>query len=170
MENSKTKYLLGLMLALVWGLVAYRLYDKYFGKKENMINNTPAIFEEKTKLKQDSFTLLLDYKDPFKYAEIQQEERPVFQSSSYANHYPSVSIEAPKNEIKQMPAIIFPDIAYKGNIKSKSGRIVALVSVDGSISNLAISDVWKEVQLTNIYDDSIKIFYKNTYKTISKIQ
>lgn len=172
MENNKTKYLLGLMLALVWGLVSYRVYDKYFAKKDNTLSVVPTIFEEKAKAKQDSFALLLNYQDPFKYTEIHSEERPVFQTSSFANayRYPSVPVEVTKPEVKQAASIIFPEIVYKGNIKSKLGRVIALVSIDGSVTNLAVNDAWKEIQMTSIYDDSIKVFYKNTYKTILKIQ
>jgi hypothetical protein len=173
MENNKTKYLLGLMLALVWGLVGYRIYDKYFDKKADRPNVVSAIIEEKEKVRQDSFRLFLDYKDPFQYAEIQTEERPVFQASfDNSYRYPSVPVEKPKPEVKPVTPvpIIFPDITYKGNIKSKFGRVVALVNIDGNISNLAVNETSKDVQISNIYDDSIRILYKNMYKTILKVR
>lgn len=172
MNENKTKYLLGVLVTLVWGLVGYRIYMKYFGKEQNVPINRPLVFEEKQKIKKDTFELIKGYNDPFQYAEIQHDERsvPPSLSPSFAyNRYPSVSIEQSKQEIKPIP-VIFPEINYKGNIKSKTGRVVALLSVEGTVANLAVNESLKDIRVSDIYNDSVRVNYKNVFKTILKVQ
>jgi hypothetical protein len=170
MNNNKTKYLLGILLALIWGMVSYRVYAKYFTKNDVPLNTIPVNMQEQSLLKIDSFELFLNYKDPFQYAEIETSVRSNFQAEAVSYRYPSVSIEAPKQAPPPPLPVVFPEILYKGNIKSKSGRVVALVSINGDNSNIAIYENRSGVQIMGIYEDSIQIQYKNAGKTILKIR
>lgn len=174
-DNNKTKYLLGLLLALVWGLVGFRLYTKYLKGSPNINIKTNYIVEESPTIVLDTFTLIKNYSDPFQYADVQEigtEKATNFFNTPNYPRYPTISVEPPKQEIKIMAPVIinFPNIQYKGFIKSKQGRVVALINVEGNVSNLAINENLKGVKLTNIYEDSIQVEFKNQFKTILKVQ
>lgn len=177
MENKKTKYLLALMLMLVWGLVGYRVYDKYFSRAKTPARIAQPIYEETNNPQTDSFDLLLTYSDPFIYDDIQREEKSnnIYSGMNMSLRYPSVSVEPPRVEVRPMPIappppIIFPDILYKGNINLKSGRVVALVNVAGTITNWGLNETFKDMLLAGIYEDSIRVQYKNESRTILKVR
>jgi hypothetical protein len=171
MENKRTKYFLGIALLCVWGLVGYRIYDKYFGVSKPMVFQSANILEPKSEVKNDSFDLYLTYADPFRYKDVNREERPVTYSSSFSYNTPSVSIQPPRQEVVYAPPpIVFPDLIYKGNIRMKTGRIVALVAFNGSMTNWGLNESLGEMQLTGVYDDSIHVQYKGIAKTFRKAQ
>ncbi len=167
MEKNRTKY--GLMAALIgiWGLVAYRFYQR---ANPNFDLPQDHAFQEEASdggLVQDSFSLLLTYGNPFSMAANTASQQKPFTGTAL----PKATIPTPPKPPVPKPEpkpIVFPEIAYKGNIRLKSGRSAALVSIGGSIANLGIGETLNEVTLFKIFDDSIKVKFQKTEKVIVK--
>ncbi|MBK8562385.1 MAG: hypothetical protein IPN76_03325 [Saprospiraceae bacterium] len=64
--------------------------------------------------------------------------------------------------------VAFPAIGYKGNVKLKSGRMAAILSIGGSISNIGVGEKLEEVTLLEIYEDSILVRFQKAEKIILK--
>jgi hypothetical protein len=163
MEKNRTKYWLAAAMIGVWGLVAYRFYQRANpGYDMPMPNALPASIANTTV--KDSFSLLLTYGNPFSMVEVPNKApRPV------GNVPQKVSAVPKPPEIKPEPKpVVFPEVSYKGSIKLKSGRTAAVMAIGGSISNLGVGEKLLEVTLLKIYEDSIRVKYQKTEKVILK--
>lgn len=65
MKNKKLAYILLPVVLLVWGIVGYKLYVKFFGEEDAIITNTEIVSEDKANAITDHFEIANNYRDPF---------------------------------------------------------------------------------------------------------
>ncbi len=162
MKQSKSKYILGVALIGIWGLVAYQLYNKFSAKEVSWVMQEESI-EGIPVLKKDSFVLLMNYRDPFGE---QKKRRKKSGITPVVNVKPSIQKARPaalKKKSKAWPAII-----YKGNLQPKNGRKAALVQVVNQTFNMYLGDQQEGVTLFQIHPDSIRVIFQEEEKTILK--
>ena len=169
MKSSHTKYLLGIALLAVWGLVGFQLYSKMGNKNQAYIPFTEKPIEQLPQ-QRDTFALLANYRDPFLGKKLKRTKTNVSPSkvrSTKAKANPAKAVK-PKPKPKPKKSIVFPKMIYKGHISLKQGREVALVNVDGKSLNLAWGERYGELTVTKIYEDSLKVSYQGEEQLILK--
>ena len=162
MDNKNPKYLLFLAVIAIWGLFGYRLYDRTRPKGGIGALSNKDVASHQPTGNVDSFSLLLGYKDPFTAS-----------FSSYRQKVKTPKKEKPKpaKEVKKKaPPKPFPTIVYKGNLKLKTGRTVALVAIENQNAHMEEGETFKEVRLTKIFGDSIRVRYLKEKKTVLKVR
>ncbi|MEL6863594.1 MAG: hypothetical protein AAFP19_04205 [Bacteroidota bacterium] len=162
MKKQSTKYFLGLALFAVWGLVGYRLYTKLYKSNQAYLLPPPIEISD-APATDDSFTLSLDYRDPFLDKKLSRPKAvQVKQVAKKVNVPPKPKAKTPIKTVE------FPDMQYKGNIALKDGRQVALVSINGEIVNLGLGESYEQVALMEIEQDSIQIGYRGEVMMVAK--
>ena len=162
MENKNVKYLLAFAVLAIWGLLGYRIYQKLNPGNDFFIPPPQEIFTAVTQT--DSFTLLVNYRDPFLGTKLRVPEVPVAHTPP-ATRRASTVIPKPVSPPQVKP---FPQIQYKGLIALKTGRKAALVNIDGKTMNWGWGESYRELTLLNIYEDSIRVRYGKAEKVILK--
>jgi len=161
MENRTTKYLLFGALAVIWGVLGYQVYNR-MNPKTAQVELAVDKKLVRQHAKTDSFILLDDYADPFLKA-----SKPIVPRSKPAKFkYPKPNISA--KPILPPKPIVFPNIQYKGTLKLKSGKTVALVAFDGRNVHLRSGEKFGDVLLASITEDSIKVRFQKMDKVILK--
>lgn len=171
MKNKKLAYILLPVVIFVWGAIAYNIISYYFDDKstENMLS-TNAI-KKNPDAKLDTFSLLLNYPDPFLKAEaayyepvIASTESPVKPSIPNRNTAPKRNI----NNIKSTP-ISWPAITYCGIIKNKkSNKTCSIIKINGKEYIMSIGDTRSDVTLLKLYSDSAVVTFQQHNKTFNK--
>jgi hypothetical protein len=163
MEKNKTKYWLTVAMLGVWGLVAYRFYQR--ASPNNGVQTPTALPKMSgTAAEKDSFSLLLTYGNPF--ASSDAPKRTTENNSNAPSK--GTAVRTPPEVKPEPPMVAFPAIGYKGNVKLKSGRMAAILSIGGSISNIGVGEKLEEVTLLEIYEDSIRVRFQKAEKIILK--
>jgi hypothetical protein len=161
MENRITKYLLFGALAIVWGVLGYQVY-KRVEPKAAQVGRTVGGKPVRKHANLDSFLLSEGYDDPFLKA-----SKPVSIRSNPPKIKRPVSNVATKPLLPPKP-IQFPDIQYKGTLKLKTGKTVALVAFEGKNIHLRIGEKFGDVLLTGIAEDSIRVRLQKMDRVILK--
>ena len=65
MKNKKLAYILFPVVLIVWGIVGYKLYVKFFGEENVVAANTEIVVEDKANAFTDHFEIENNYRDPF---------------------------------------------------------------------------------------------------------
>lgn len=163
MEQKNTKYLLALALFSIWGLLGFRIYNKMNPPQLHLVDHE-IIVDQTNILEKDSFTLLVNYPDPFLTGKLKA-KIPVSMAAIPRKAIP----QAPRKSLPQKKQkIVFPKLSYKGNVKLKNGRNAALVNIEGQIMNLGLGEQYKKISLVQIFEDSIQITFNGHPKTYLK--
>ncbi len=172
MKNKKTTYLLVILTVVVWGAIIYRIIDHIHGSNDVprsslLIPDTEPLFSEI----DTAYTLKLNYKDPFlkggnSYTRTATgtKKEPVRQSNNIRRRiYQS---NQPKVETKKTD---WPDIQFSGIIlNEKTNEKLGLVQVKTESFLFRVNETRNEIQLLELYPDSVIVKFQNEVKTIKK--
>ena len=157
MKNKKSLYILIPLVAIVWGLIIFRIIK--------MTQNDAYVLPQQSKayVKKDSIVipklkkLNLNYPDPFlkKEAISGEMQEKEFHSLFYNNPEPE------KTKVE------WPDIVYKGMVENGKAML-GVVEIDKKRHLLSAQDQMEELTLIKIYTDSIIFEKKNEQKTFYK--
>lgn len=163
MKNKQLTYLLISSVAAVWGIIFYRVFA---ATKETEDVKTLSIVKPKKyeplddyKLK-DTFTLVLNYRDPMLGIPAESEELVMPEMPGKAEQ-PTINYAVPK-------PLVNPDIIkYTGFILNASGkRIAAIINLNGKELMLIEGQSSQGLKMIRNYRDSVKINYKDQTKYI----
>ena len=147
LKNKKITYLLIILVALIWGLIFYKIYSNFGGKKqvEKSFSHSTARVENR---KRDSvFTLLLYYPDPFLKGTDQSTDELLS----------TVTINTVTSRI-----VNWPLIEYRGLLNSSnSNECLAFLMVQSSDFLVKQGKVYGSVKIRTILRDSIFVEYQN---------
>jgi len=162
-ENNKAKYLLGVSLLAIWGLVGYRMYQKYSGN-ENSFSLVPPNTEIPIAQAGFQFDLQLDYRDPFgnKAKIMSTDPRPLLSTSRSVKKIGKIKTKKKK--------VRFPNVEYRGNIVSKTGEEAAVLMYEKEFLNMNINQVHNKLTLVNIHPDSVIVSFEGEEKVIEKVR
>lgn len=164
MKKNNTKYLLGLALVGVWGVLGFRIYEKVNPSNNFQLVSSTINTPVESNLPTRNYQLSLGYDDPFL-------EKKLKRAKPVAVQQPSDKITRRRKNQKKRPEkkrVIFPQIIYKGNMKMKGGREVALMNVDGQFVQLGKSENYKDLNVLQVYPDSVRIAFSGVEKTITR--
>ncbi|MCO5949810.1 hypothetical protein [Mucilaginibacter flavidus] len=150
-------YLLGLVVAIVWGIIIYRIFDAAAGNDD--VAPGPASVKKEVyddyAIAKDTTHLLLNYHDPFGLTR----QKDTVTTVKKINYKPAVI--APK------PAINWGFIQYSGYIRNPaSKKLITLISINGRSEMLIEGQEKDKVKLIKNLRDSIKISYNGKIKFI----
>lgn len=160
MKNKKLTYFLIVIVAGVWGLILYRIFDAV-GTSDDM--STPVTLKQEKEayndysIPKDTTKLLLNYRDPFGIT------KPKYTTSKVSKIIARQTIK-----INPKPAMNWSFITYSGYIRNPaSKKLIALVSVNGQNITLAEGETKNQIKLIKNLRDSIKVSYQGKTKFIS---
>ena len=152
MKSKSAVYFLVLLVIVVWGLIAYRIYSTLKGGNSipNKSDFTGDLVRDSAEV---SFKLIANYRDPF------------------LGKYVGEKISHPKAVQSLPPApILWPEIRFKGVIKNQqSNKLLVLVTINGKERIMKADQMTDLVTVMKIYRDSIIVAYKNENRVINKI-
>lgn len=162
-KNKKLTYLLICAVAIIWGIVVYRLFFA-----EDPESDMPAFSQRKEAhepfdkyvSKNDTFHLALNYRDPFLGKMYVAKESTV--KDSTIRHKVKPFKEPP-------PAIDWSVIKYSGYITNPvTKKMVAIVTVEGRERMLAVGESLSGVKLIKNNRDSILVNWHGQLKYIKQ--
>ncbi len=163
MKNKKVTYLLIVMVAVVWGVIIYRIFDASTGSDDTitMTNPVKTIKEpyDDYMLPKDTTKLLLNYRDPFGIVAF----KDTTTIKAIATHHPTKSVTI-------IPKVAFNwgFIQYAGYIRNPSSKkLIALVTINGKNEMLAEGETKDQVKLIKNQIDSIKVSFNGKTKYIT---
>lgn len=167
MKKNSTRYLLGAALVGVWGLLGFKVYNKLKQQQDQPFIARSEEFQPPPQAPR-SYTLSLDYEDPFNGKDL-----PKAKAKSVSIQQKPIRVNKKRPTIatkkQQEKKIVFPNIAYRGNIKTE-GREVALVNINGEFVHLESGQDFQKINLVKVFDDSIKVAYAGEQKIIRKLR
>jgi len=159
MKNKAIMYMLGALVALVWGLIIYRVYDSVGSGNED----APAVALKPPKeafndyaFSADTTHLALNYRDPFSEEKIADTIARV-----------KVSITKPRAE-KKAVAMNWGFITYSGYINNPAGKkLLSVMHINGKAVILTEGETSQNVKLLKNMRDSVKVSFEGKTKIIS---
>ncbi len=159
MKNKATVYVLVTAVALVWGLIIYRVYSAISAGGDDTppvssVNSAKESFNDYS-LPKDTAKLQLNYRDPFGLTIQKDTVR--------------VAKEHIVNQIKKLPQPQFnwDFIKYSGYLKNPtSKKLIAFLTVNGKDVALAEGETIDNVRLLKNLHDSVKVSFNGKIKYI----
>ena len=149
-KNTKTYALLVVVLC-VWGVIGYKVVSTINPSKEKKNQDISQVtFSPKISKEKDTFSLMLDYRDPF-LGTMQKTSKPKTKAK------------------KKTPVATIPErvIKYTGFIANKTARPeVFFITIDGQQQMMSIKDVYQKIELVHGTKKVIKVRESGRIKTI----
>jgi len=156
MKNKSRRYFLVVALVLIWGIIGHRIYKGLQPDEKIMVlNDTSSYLIPKNNVVLDTFSIHLNYKDPF----LKNQRKKVVQKKKRA-------VKSTKNIVP----VQFPSIQYTGLISPKSANElpVYLISIKGKAYLFKIGQTNETVTLLRGDSKEIEIRFKEASKVIKK--
>ncbi|MEM7087110.1 MAG: hypothetical protein AAF489_13065 [Bacteroidota bacterium] len=149
MKNKRNIKILIPVVAVIWGLVLYKLFDAFYPEDHQTASLVSSRFEPPKHKKRDTFSLMLIERDPFLGSWYQEKSRP----------------KSSDKEVK-VP-IEWPSTSYEGFVADDSGRTtVYVVSINGEQHLFKQGESIQEVKLLHGNAQSIVLQYKKNRKSL----
>lgn len=165
-------YVLVPAVILIWGLIGYKFYIGV-SREEATINyvKSPKSIQDNDK-KTDSFTLGLNYPDPFLYHPINPPQRKDYFFPNAPSYSSSVRETAPISAVPVKvvpPPVNWPVIEYLGIIENKrKGTRIAMLRIGSKDIMLKEKQMGSGIRVEKIFRDSITLYFQNEKKTVLK--
>ena len=153
-DKKKLTYILIAGSLLVWGMVIYKLFSYIDGGDDSMTRHNSIVASPHIIEKEEEYTLLLNYRDPFLGKAEASLEKNNSGSISTKKKKVAKTIKVPEKPLD----ISF--ISYAGMITNPTTKKkVALVTIKGKQSMVSEGEVLDEIIFIKNYKDSIQISY-----------
>jgi len=163
MRKKKTLYIMLPIILLVWGGVFYQLYGYFFSSPvyKNIEEKQFVNIEE---IKQDTFSIVANYRDPFLGGKVKLKKT--------INNYNSKS-NVNNNRKKQQKIIKadqpWPTIKYSGMIKNNNSNWkVGIIKVNGKEHLVKEGLLINDLKIIKIEKKAIKVRFQRENKVIEK--
>ncbi|MFW5852299.1 MAG: hypothetical protein ACOCWB_08750 [Bacteroidota bacterium] len=164
MKKKNVTYLLLVIVIVVWGIILYKIYE-YIStdsdKSSPMAIDTTS-FQETT-IPTDTFSLSLDYQDPFLKKQLNYRTKP----SLTKKHSHTPKKTQPKITKQTIQKTIWPHITYDGMIRSDETNL-ALLQINNQSYIIALGEEEKNIHVKQLFQDSILLLYKDEEKYFFK--
>ncbi|MHC0446338.1 hypothetical protein ACWA1F_13090 [Flavobacterium sp. 3-218] len=157
MKNKKNIYILLPLVLLVWGAVLFQLFS-FTNPDETTAPDNPEFTFKPIKInKRESFTINVNYRDPFLGKMYVNE----------TNSKPQKKHATAPKIAKQAEALVWPKIIYKGVIADSKGKnTLYILLIDNKTHYMKIGDTENEIFLKSGDKESIYVKYKGNLNII----
>ena len=159
MKNKKFSYVLIPVVALVWGLIIYKVYQSWFAEAEfAVVENSAPPPSKSPVLQKTTIELIADYRDPFLGKSYNPQPKPKIAKAPKP---------VKKKEVK--PPQPWPEISFQGIIKNtQSGAKLGLLKIDGKSTICREEQVINEITVQQIFSDSILLSFHKEKRAFSR--
>lgn len=157
MKNKKILYLLLPLVAIIWGIIFYRIFS-ITGSEPGLtvIGNILPGNTINTSV-PDTFSIFANYRDPF----LDKVVTHIKDTNSYKAKTPKVE--------KIVVPLQWPVLSYGGIIKNqKSGKQLVLVNINGQGNLMKEGEEVSGIQLLKAYKDSVEVSFQKAKRVVSK--
>jgi hypothetical protein len=155
MKNKKAVYFLVILIAGIWGVILYRIFNFSSSPDNNTELQASFVSPVLNPNTADTFSISLNYRDPF----LGKTEAPVQNKKQKPVPIPEKVVEPTK----------WPSISYGGMIKSrKSNAQLCMVMINGQSNFMKEGDAIADIQLKKIYKDSIELMFQKEKRVVRK--
>jgi hypothetical protein len=157
MKNKKNIYILLPVVLFVWGAVLYQIFS-FTTTDLDVTANNPEFTIKPLKIKErQSFTINVNYRDPFL-------------GKMYAPQTVS-KVKSGSSSVKKAPkiqeALVWPVVLYKGMISdSKTKNRIFMLVIDGQNHYMKIGETQNEIFLKEGDKESVYLKYKGNLNLI----
>lgn len=152
MKNKKFTVLLFIGVALVWGFAIFQLVLNFSGNDPEYKTSSKITFSQSLLNKEESYELLLDYRDPFNV------KKASYKRSSPVKPVNRLIKPKPVPEKVIDTPIDWSYIQFIGLISNRDkNKSIALVSLNGRDRMIAEGDTVDGVRFLKHYQDSIQV-------------
>ncbi|OOQ58334.1 hypothetical protein [Mucilaginibacter pedocola] len=164
MKNKKVTYLLIVFVAVVWGLIGYRVFAALNSDEDGAVTPQKAAIVKEPIVDytrpEDTVKLNFNYRDPFE----EGKEAPPVKVAALAA---PVAVSRPAMPMGP-PPINWGMIQYTGYIRNPdTKKLIALLTVNGKSLMLAEGEQGEGLKLLKNLKDSVKVAYQNKTKFIA---
>lgn len=161
MKSKKTIYLLGLLVAIIWGFIIYRFIDAMSDDASPLVSAPATLVKEAYDdyaLPKDTTHLQTGYRDPFGLVPFRDTTVRISKKTDGGISHP----------INRPPAINWIGINYLGYIRNPgSKKLIAIMHINGKEVMMAEGENTEQVRLLKNLRDSIRISYHGQTKFIT---
>lgn len=155
MKNKATTYFMVAVVAIIWGIVVYKIFfNTDSDATEEILLPVKAMVKDTSKV--ETYELLADYRDPF----LTSAGRPLMRDTAAR-----VKKVEPKPVVQKMVA--WPTVGYKGVITSKSKKL-GIVIINNAQKLVEPGDSVSQILVLKIFPDSVLLNNGNEIKTFVK--
>lgn len=160
MKSKTTLWILIPAVLGIWGAIGWQVYAAMKGDEDNAAPKVISTeIDEDKQIVPDTFSLLLDYPDPFAV----QSAKPKVNVKSQSQ------ITLPKTTAPVPEPTQWPNIVYSGLVKQpSSGKMLGFMSVNGVSYFVKEGDEVGGVRVDNIAANQIIVQWNRQSKLVSK--
>lgn len=152
LKNKKITYLLLALVVIIWGMIFYRIYSNFGGKKMVEKSLPHSVGIAKHDQNDSILTLSLNYPDPF----LKGEEQSVD---------PLLSIE---DKTPISPTVInWPQIEYRGLLCGNNNESTGLLRIQNTDLLVKQGKVYAAIRIRTLSRDSIFLEYQKESRWVS---
>lgn len=185
LKNKYAQYILAPLLLIVWGTIFYKIYIAMSGNTGDFMPTNPSFqLLAEAKGEEESFELLLNYKDPFlgkKFAVAGNHQENNYSSRNYqASPMPpsnptsnKAGSTKPNNgkqpDTKGSIAINdMPNVIYQGCQIFQEDTVALLKINKHFYANARKGEILEDVLIEAIFRDSLHIYFEGQRQTIKR--
>ena len=162
-QNKTTVYVLLVVMTGIWGGIFY----KFFSTVEDPKDNRPivTISKEDANLapERDTFTLRLDFEDPFNITKSNYSKSTVSSPSIVRT-----SVKRNIKKVKQTKASNWPELKYGGRVKSSNEKEIGLLMINNKEYIVNKGGIFVSLSVMGLNEDEIRLKYLNETRVIKK--
>ena len=163
MKNKSVTYLLITVVAAIWGLVFYRIFNAT-NEEENFPNQVAKPIKTTSTIEEDTFELINDYRDPFLGSMSSSFDR--ITSRPMRRKVPTPQKTEPT---LATPPIDWSFVSYLGTIWNKqTNKEIGILKINGNEVMVASNDRVGEITVLKVVRDSVVIVYQGVKKGLRK--
>ena len=153
MKNKALTGILIVVVGFIWYKAFFRVKDGFFGEETEIVTPMQNQMQSFTSLSRDTFSINLDYRDPFGETKKTYSTEPPQRNSQGASR----PIARPARQ-----GISWPDIVYFGQVRRTTSKDpLAILSIDGYKHTMRKGEkLYDGIQLNAIGRDSMVIIYQ----------
>jgi len=159
MKNKKTLYILIPLVAIIWGVVIWRVID-YKPSSQDLTFQAPAIIEEPS-LDTIPYKLTFDYKDPFLRNSYRSGTSTRAKTKKKSNNIKKVDL-SPEAVVKRPEGLV-----YRGEVSGRRSEL-GLLEMDSLRVLVRENSVLGDYTIESVQSDSLIIIYKDKRFTYGK--
>lgn len=166
MKSKKFRYLLVLLVIIVWSLIFYRIYNYVDDQKDFIPDYSEQKLPQDKLSMNDTFSIIANYRDPFletgNYSE--RSINTVIQNNI------NNPIKIQNNNVSANNASLrWPSIVFGGIVVNKgSNKTVGLIKLNQIQYIVQVKQIIENIEVLKIYNDSIIVQLSSEIKTIKK--
>jgi len=165
-------YLLAYLVVLIWGVILQRVLNQVNTEEKSTVTQyvNNHLKEKLPSMQPDTFSLLLNYPDPFLKGEVHIPQEFLV-STDLKQSAKSNSLEATltQNNMPNKQSATEDQITYLGFIQNPtSGKRIAIINYNSRETMLSENESFGKITLVHILDGAVKIKVGKEFKHIKQ--